>query len=103
MDDASSPLDDSLLSTLEMVWCAFDGGIGDDEYWPLIAVLIEVLPRQAAAKVISVADANFDYWRVLDDAMAFTPEFIPDWGWVDWMRGRLAPCGYDEWTREDRY
>jgi hypothetical protein len=100
MDDAESPVDDTLLSTLEMLWCAFDTGIGEDDYWPLIAVLREYLSFRAIAKVISVMDTRYHYWTVFEDAMRFHTSAVPDWTRVYRIRDRLMPCGYVDWANE---
>jgi hypothetical protein len=100
IDEAERPVDDSLLSTLEMLWCAFDSGIGEDEYWPLIAVLREYLSFRAIARVITVMDTRYEYYTVFNDAMRFTAERVPDWTRVYRLRDRLMPCGYIDWANE---
>jgi hypothetical protein len=85
-----------------MLWCAFDSGIADDEYWPLIAVLREYMSFRGIAKVISVADAKYDYWAVFNDAMRFSTSSVPDWTQVYRIRDRLMPCGYVEWADEGK-
>jgi hypothetical protein len=87
-----------LVSTYQLLQCAFPQGIGEQFYVPLISILYEQMSDRNLAQVIAEFTGR-DYHSVLNDVyrvgadLAFSPQL------VDSVRQRLMSCNYEAWLK----
>lgn len=85
-----------LVSTHQLLQCAFPQGISEEFYLPLLSILYEELSDRNLAQVISEFTGR-DYHVVLNDVyrIASTPKFSSEL--IEAVQQRLVGCNYEEW------
>lgn len=99
MGHGGNKVPDYLLSTYRMVKCAFPDGIKDEEYLPLLAILLENMSIRVLAELMTYL-VEKDYGDTLHDvycagADPITQEILAG------IRHKLHPCGYEVWQEEE--
>lgn len=89
-----------LLSTYELIECAFPNNIDSKSYFPLLALLYEELSDRNLAKVIAKYTGK-DYHIVLNDIYGIASTDIPSQESIEKVKQKLLPCGYQEWLEEE--
>lgn len=87
-----------LLSTYQMIKCAFPDGIESSAYLALLAILYDELSDRNLAEVIAYYTGK-DYAVVLNDiyrvhSIDVSVEAIGK------VKSRLLSCGYEDWLKE---
>jgi hypothetical protein len=85
-----------LVSTYQLLQCAFPQGIDEQFYLPLLSILYEEISDRNLAQVIAEFTGR-DYYSVLNDVyrVAVTSEFAPEH--IKSVRQKLMNCNYEEW------
>jgi hypothetical protein len=93
-----------LQATYRMLECGFPEGIkfGDADYFPLLGALLEGMNFRGVATIISLF-TDRDYSMALHDvySVAAPDVEVPRPEDVVRIKQRLAPCGYEQWVREN--
>jgi hypothetical protein len=91
--------DDELTSTLDMLRCAFPGGISPEDYSPLLGALLKRMEPWYVARVVYLY-----FGKGQDEALSDVHEVVfvapPDSVKVAGIVQRLQPCGYNMWFEE---
>lgn len=95
-DQAPKPLE----STCIMLSKAFLAGIGDEEYYPLLALLYEHMTDRNLAEVI-VLVAGKDRSVALNDVHRSVTTNRPGKEEVDLVKEKITPYGYETWLNEE--
>jgi hypothetical protein len=101
MEQHRTLIPDYLLSTYQMLECAFPAGIMPDDYIPLLMLLNEQMGHRNIAEVLSVFLSK-DYAEVLNDLYRAISSNPPTAAALIGIKARLEPCNYDSWLAEDR-
>lgn len=88
-----------LLSTYQMINCAFPDGIQSEAYLPLLALLYDEMSDRNLAEVVAHYTGK-DYGVVLNDVYRVRSTDVPNLEAIAKVRQRLLPCGYEEWLEE---
>jgi hypothetical protein len=88
-----------LRPVFEMLKCAYPNGLDDEEYFPLLGALGEIMNHRGMAIVVSTF-AEKDYAYVYNDVLASQSSDIPSAASVMSVKGRLIPCGYEKFLDE---
>jgi hypothetical protein len=91
-----------LVSTYQLLQCAFPQGIGEQEYFPLLSILYEQMSNRSLAQVIAEFTGK-EYPVVLNDvyrvgaaeAFSSTVEEV-----TDSVKQKLIHCDYEKWLLE---
>jgi hypothetical protein len=89
-----------LVSTYQLVQCAFPHGVDEQLYLPLLSILYEQMSDRNLAQVIAELTGR-DYHVVLNDVYrvgaiaTFSPELI------DSVQQKLMGCNYERWLADD--
>lgn len=89
-----------LVSTYQLLQCAFPQGIEDQEYLPLLSILYEQMSDRSLAQAI-VEFTGREYHIVLNDVYhvgaiaAFSAEVR------DAIKQKLIHCDYEKWLVEE--
>lgn len=89
-----------LVSTYQLLQCAFPQGIEEQEYLPLLSVLYDQMSDRTLAQVIAEFTGK-EYHVVLNDVYAvgsiatFSAEVL------DAIKQKLMPCNYEMWLNEE--
>jgi hypothetical protein len=93
-----------LVSTYQLLQCAFPQGIEEQEYIPLLSILYEQMSDRALAQVIAEFTAR-EYHAVLNDvyrvgaALPFPlPPEIEEV--LNSVKQKLIRCNYEKWLIE---
>jgi hypothetical protein len=91
-----------LVSTYQLLQCAFPQGIEDEEYFPLLSILYEQMSDRSLAQVIAEFTER-EYPAVLNDVYRVgSPEMIPSVEEVlDSVKQKLIRCDYEKWLLEN--
>ncbi|ALF52363.1 MAG: DUF3349 domain-containing protein [Nostoc sp. TH1S01] len=88
-----------LVSTYQLLQCAFPQGIEDRQYLPLLSILYEHLSDRSLAQVVAEYTGK-NYYVVLNDVYrvgtmeTFSSEVI------DSIKQILMNCNYEKWLSE---
>ena len=94
-------IDQSLLSTYQMVKLAFPECIDAETYLPLVAVLAENMSQRGVAEVIGYLVGK-DYVSVYNDVLlVLSDEPVPALADVERVKQKLLPFGYEKWLQEE--
>lgn len=85
-----------LVSTYQLLQCAFPQGIEEKEYFPLLSVLYEQMSDRSLAQVIAEFTGR-EYSAVLNDVYQVGME--GSFGGEE-VKQRLIRCGYEKWLLE---
>lgn len=85
-----------LVSTYQLLQCAFPQGINEQFYLPLLSILYEEMSDRNLAQVIAEFTGR-DYHAVLNDVyrVVATPTFSPEL--IEAVQQKLMGCNYEEW------
>lgn len=89
-----------LQDIYEVLRCAFPEGVSDEEYWPVLSILHQVMSFWTIADVLSVL-SNKDRSEVYNDASGFGLDPAPPTTEVEKVKHKLNTCGYEEWFRKN--
>lgn len=87
-------------STCTMLSKAFPTGIGEEEYYPLLALLYEHLTDRNLAEVIVLVTGK-DSTVALSDVHRSVTTNRPGQESLDLVKGKLLPHGYAAWLNEE--
>jgi hypothetical protein len=87
-----------LLSTYQMIKCAFPNGIESSAYLPLLAILYDELSDRNLAEVIAYYTGK-DYAVVLNDIYRVQSTEMSGEA-IAKVKLRLLSCGYEDWLKE---
>lgn len=88
-----------LLSTYQMINCAFPDGIESETYLPLLVLLYDQMSNRSLAGVVAEYTGE-DYYVVLNDVYRVCT-YVPEPEAIAKVRRRLYACGYEKWLEED--
>jgi hypothetical protein len=85
-----------LVSTYQLLKCAFPQGFSEPFYLPLLSILHEEMSDRNLAQVMAEF-AGREYHAVLNDVYqaASTSTFSPEL--IEAVRQKLMDCNYEEW------
>jgi hypothetical protein len=89
-----------LVSTYQLLQCAFPQGVEDQEYLPLLSVLYEHMSDRSLAQAIADFTGR-EYYLVLNDVYrlgvmaAFSAQVM------DAIKQKLIHCDYEKWLLEE--
>ncbi|MDZ7961489.1 MAG: DUF3349 domain-containing protein [Aulosira sp. DedQUE10] len=91
-----------LVSTYQLLECAFAHGISEQEYLPLLLILYEQMSDRSLAQVIAEFTGK-DYHAVLNDvyrvgAVKIFPSESEEI--LNTVKQKLIDCDYDKWLIE---
>jgi hypothetical protein len=88
-----------LISTYQLLSCAFPDGIDEQFYLPVLSILEEQMSERNLAQVIAEFTGR-DYHIVLNDVyrVAATPTFSQSL--IDSVTQKLMNCHYEAWLAE---
>jgi uncharacterized protein DUF3349 len=92
-----------LQDTYEMLKCAYPGGINEEDYIPVLAVLHPHMSNRTLARVLA-ALTDRDYIYALNETMGFQvgdPLYPFEASDIDRVKEKLMPCGFEEWVNKD--
>ncbi|WP_435924044.1 DUF3349 domain-containing protein [Paenibacillus sp. DYY-L-2] len=89
-----------LESTYKMLKNAFPNGIGNEEYFPLMSLLYEYMSDRNLAEVISAITGQ-DIAITLNDTQKAVSVNMPSDEYMQKIRKKLLPHGFEEWTEEE--
>jgi hypothetical protein len=92
----SDSIPDYLQDIHFLLKCAFPNGISDEEYWPVLSLLHQVMSFRTIAKVLSVL-SNKHRTEVFNDASGYGLDPPPPLEDVERVRQKLNACGYEDW------
>jgi hypothetical protein len=89
-----------LVSTYQLLQCAFPQGFGEQFYLPLLSILYEEMSDRNLAQVMAEFTGR-EYHAVLNDVyqVASTSTFSPEL--IEAVRRKLMGCNYEEWLMSD--
>lgn len=87
-----------LLSTYQMIKCAFPNGIESSAYLVLLAILYDELSDRNLAEVIAYYTGK-DYAVVLNDIYRVQSTDVSGEA-IAKIKSRLLSCGYENWLKE---
>jgi hypothetical protein len=87
-----------LLSTYQMIKCAFPDGIESSAYFALLAILYDELSDRNLAEVIAYYTGK-DYAVVLNDIYRVQSTDVSGEA-IAQIKSRLLSCGYENWLKE---
>jgi hypothetical protein len=99
MEEANQ-VPDYLQDIYEILKCAFPDGISEEEYWPVLALLHQVMSHRTLARVLSII-ADKMYIEVYNDASGFGLDPLPHPDEIEKVRQKLNPCGFEEWFQHN--
>ncbi len=89
-----------LVSTYQLLQCAFPQGIEDQEYLPLLSILYEQMSDRSLAQVIAEFTGR-EYHAVLNDVYRVgAVETLRVGEVVDSVNQKLMRCNYEKWLLE---
>ena len=91
-----------LVSTYQLLQCAFPQGIEEQEYLPLLSILYEQMSDRSLAQAIAEFTGR-DYQIVLNDVYRVgTAETFPSKGEevLNSIKQKLMCCDYEKWLIE---
>jgi hypothetical protein len=90
-----------LVSTYQLLQCAFPQGIDEQEYLLLLSVLYEEMSERSLAQVIAEFTKK-NYHTVLNDVyrVGTTEIFSPTEKILQSIKQKLIHCGYEKWLAE---
>ncbi len=91
-----------LVSTYQLLECAFPQGIEEQEYLPLLSILYEQMSDRSLAQVIAEFTGR-EYHTVLNDVyrVGAAQTFLSEVEEVlNGVKQRLMPCDYEKWLIE---
>ncbi len=85
-----------LVSTYQLLQCAFPQGISEQFYLPLLSILYEEMSDRNLAQVIAEFTGR-EYPAVLNDVygVAAKPTFTPEL--IEAVQRKLMSCNYEKW------
>jgi hypothetical protein len=85
-----------LVSTYQLLKCAFPQGFSEQFYLPLLSILHEKISDRNLAQVMAEFTGR-EYHAVLNDVYqaASTSTFSPEL--IEAVRQKLMDCNYEEW------
>jgi len=89
-----------LVSTYQLLQCAFPQGIDEQSYLPLLSILYQQMSDRNLAQVIAEFTER-EYHTVLNDvyrigaAATFSPET------TDSVQQKLIGCNYEQWLSKE--
>jgi hypothetical protein len=89
-----------LVTTYQLLQCAFPYGIDEQSYLPLLSILYEQMSDRNLAQVIAELTGR-DYHVALNDVYrvgaiaAFSPEL------VGLVQQKLMGCNYEQWLADE--
>lgn len=86
-----------LVSTYQLLQCAFPQGIEEKEYFPLLSVLYEQMSDRSLAQVIAEFTGR-EYAAVLNDV--YQVGMVESSYAVEEIKQKLIHCGYENWLLE---
>jgi hypothetical protein len=91
-----------LVSTYQLLQCAFPQGIEEQEYFPLLSILYEQMSDRSLAQVIAEFTER-EYPAVLNDVYRVgSPEMLSSVEEVlDSVKQKLIRCDYEKWLVEN--
>ncbi len=89
-----------LLSTYQMINCAFPDGIESEAYLPLLALLYDEMSDRSLARLVADYTGK-DYYIVLNDVYRVKSTDVPSPESIARVRKRLLACGYEEWLEQE--
>jgi len=89
-----------LISTYQLLQCAFPQGIEDQEYLPLLSILYEQMSDRSLAQVIAEFTGR-EYHTALNDVYRVgAAETLRVGEVVDSINQKLMRCDYEKWLLE---
>lgn len=91
-----------LVSTYQLLQCAFPQGIEEQEYLPLLSILYEEMSDRSLAQVIAEFTGR-EYYAVLNDVYrvgAGEPVSSSIEDTIDQVKQKLIRCDYEKWLIE---
>ncbi len=91
-----------LMSTYQLLQCAFPQGIEESEYLPLLSILYKEMSDRSLAQVIAEWMGR-EYYAVLNDVYRVgAADLCPlvSQGELDHVKQQLIQCGYEMWLLE---
>ncbi len=85
---------DYLMPYIKMLRCAYPKGLSENEYFPLLGALGQIMNHRGTANVVS-AFVGREYGIVFNDVLASQSSRIPDPQAVASVVERLKPCGFE--------
>lgn len=85
-------------ATLEFLKCAFPNGLDEEEYFPLLHVLLGDMTIRAASWLVGILLSKH-YMDIYNDALYAKSSYVPDSTVVESLTKRLEECGYSEWLK----
>jgi hypothetical protein len=92
-----------LVSTYQLLQCAFPQGIEEQEYFPLLSILYEQMSDRSLAQVIAEFTGK-EYHIVLNDVyrVGAGKTFLSwDKEILNSVKQKLMCCDYEKWLIED--
>lgn len=89
-----------LISTYQLLQCAFPYGVDEPFYFPLLSILYEQMSDRNLAQVIAEFMER-DYYVVLNDVyrVKTTTEFAPET--INFVQQKLIGCNYEKWLADE--
>ncbi len=89
-------------ATITFLKCAFPDGLEQDEYYPLLSILLDDMTLGAASWLVGVL-LQMHYLDVYNDAQAVkSSAHTLDVGVVAALMQRLEACGYKAWLEAEK-
>lgn len=88
-----------LLSTYQMLNCAFPDGIKSEAYLPLLLLLCDQMSNRSLARVVAEYTGE-NYYVVLNDVYRVCTD-VPEPEAIAKVRQHLHACGYEKWLEAE--
>lgn len=89
-----------LVSTYNLIQCAFPQGIDQQVYLPLLSILYEQMSDRSLAQVIAEYTGK-DYYGVLNDVYLVGSMVTNSSNVTDSIKQKLMSCGYEKWLADE--
>ncbi|GJD16201.1 hypothetical protein RIVM261_011570 [Rivularia sp. IAM M-261] len=89
-----------LVSTYQLIKCAFPQGIEEHNYFPLLSLLYEHMSDRSLAQVIAEYTGK-DYHVVLNEVYRVGEMETFSFDVTESVRKKLMNCGYEKWLSEE--
>jgi hypothetical protein len=89
-----------LVSTYQLIQCAYPQGIEEQDYLPLLSVLSEHMSDRSLAQVIAEYMGK-EYYVVLNDVYRIRSMAPFSTEVIDVIQQKLMRCHYQQWLAEE--